>query len=489
MNYNNLAELAKTKADREEIRQELERLARDKADKEQIAKTVEGFISGKADRKELEDLASEKVGREELERLLQAKADADQVSSIFNRLSQAKVDREEIRQELEILARSKADKEQIAKTVEGFISGKADRKELEDLASEKVDREELERLLQAKADADQVASIFNRLSQAKVEREEIKEGLDWLASVKTDNKKVEDRFQKIDYTKVDKEELENLSKNKADQREVIEIFRQVNEHKRSLIAQHHRLVLLLKEFRKRFGGEPFVPKHIETVIQEEDHLLDALYVSFEDQFRGSREDIKNRVKIYLPLIYQAGAGSDDTPVLDIGCGRGELLELFKEEGISARGVDLNRVMVNECKELGLHVEEKEAVSYLRNLPTNSLGAVTGIHVIEHLSFKKLVALFDETLRVLKPGGLAIFETPNPENLIVGSCYFYTDPSHQHPLPPNLLEFLINARGFEKHEIMRLHPHDPLKEALSAVPEIRHFFAGPMDYAVIGYKIN
>jgi O-antigen chain-terminating methyltransferase len=246
------------------------------------------------------------------------------------------------------------------------------------------------------------------------------------------------------------------------------------------------LALLLEEARKRLP-DPISQKQIEKMVQEEDHLLDAMYVSFEDQFRGTREDIKNRLSVYLPVITEAGAGTDDFPVLDIGCGRGEWLELLKYERLTAKGLDLNRVMVQQCQEIGLEVAEQEALAGLRELPPNSLGAITGMHIIEHLPFRQMIALYDEALRVIKPGGVIIFETPNPENLMVGAYTFYSDPTHKNPLPPHLVQFLIEARGFVRPQIMRLHPNETLKEALSNMPEIKEFFAGPQDYAVIAYK--
>jgi O-antigen chain-terminating methyltransferase len=189
----------------------------------------------------------------------------------------------------------------------------------------------------------------------------------------------------------------------------------------------------------------------------------------------------------VPVITEAGAGTDEFPVLDIGCGRGEWLELLKEKGLTGRGFDLNRVMVQQCQEIGLQVQEQEAVAGLRELPPNSLGAITGIHIIEHLPFKQMIALFDEALRVIKSGGVIIFETPNPENILVGAHTFYSDPSHKNPLPPQMIQYLVEARGFVRPQIMRLHPNEVLAETLSNVPEISPYFSGPQDYSVIAYK--
>jgi O-antigen chain-terminating methyltransferase len=188
------------------------------------------------------------------------------------------------------------------------------------------------------------------------------------------------------------------------------------------------------------------------------------------------------------------------PILDLGCGRGEWLELLAEQGWHARGLDSNRVMVEECRQRGLAVSEGDVLAHLRSLPDASLGAVTAFHVLEHLPLEVLLRFLDETARVLRPGGIAIFETPNPENLVVGGCDFYRDPTHQRPLHPDTVQFLVEQRGLVRVEILRLSEHriqDPLQllpwhHSLAAYlnPLIdrakRHFF-GPTDYAVIGRK--
>jgi len=117
-------------------------------------------------------------------------------------------------------------------------------------------------------------------------------------------------------------------------------------------------------------------------------------------------------------------------------------------------------MVERCRNGSLDVVEADAIEYLRTLPDASLGGVTGMHIIEHVPFSRLIDLFDETLRALKPGGVAIFETPNPENLRVGACNFYFDPTHIRPLPPESTRFFVQARGFGRVDILRLHPDLP-----------------------------
>lgn len=220
-------------------------------------------------------------------------------------------------------------------------------------------------------------------------------------------------------------------------------------------------------------------------------IPEGFYVAFEDRFRGTREDIKGRLSVYLPLVAAAAAGGADAPILDVGCGRGEWLELLRDHALAASGVDTNDVAVAGCRARGLPVESGDGVEHLRARASGSLGAVTAIHVIEHLPFERVLALFDESKRVLRSGGVAIFETPNPENLVVGACNFYYDPTHERPLPPEPLRFILESRGFDRVEIMRLHPDDAAP-ALDARPDalasaIRERLFGPRDYALIAYK--
>jgi O-antigen chain-terminating methyltransferase len=217
---------------------------------------------------------------------------------------------------------------------------------------------------------------------------------------------------------------------------------------------------------------------------------DAFYLAFENQFRGSRADIKERQRIYLPYLAEAGVGTADRRILDLGCGRGEWLELLRENGYTARGVDTNVSMLSLCRELGLDVEQADALACLRSLPANSQGTVTGFHIIEHLPFPVILELFAESYRVLRPGGTAIFETPNPQNLIVGACNFYFDPTHLHPLPPELVQFSFLQIGFTRTELKKLHPYPvvPSHQAKDDIEaEILGFLRREQDFAFIGHK--
>jgi 2-polyprenyl-3-methyl-5-hydroxy-6-metoxy-1,4-benzoquinol methylase len=255
-----------------------------------------------------------------------------------------------------------------------------------------------------------------------------------------------------------------------------------------LVLQGERVVTLLAEARKRLPA-PFDEAQLRAIAREEDHKLDAFYASFDEQFRGSQEEIKERLKVYLPIIKEQGIGTELMPLLDVGCGRGEWLEVLREERLHASGVDSNRILVEWCSDRGLAVAEDDLISALHKLPDESLGAVTGFHIIEHIPIEKLVEFLNQAVRVVKPGGVVIFETPNPQNVLVGSCNFYFDPTHRNPLPSQVTKFLLESRGFVRVEVLNLNPSDdmPVDESSEVARRFNKYFYGPMDYAVVGYR--
>jgi O-antigen chain-terminating methyltransferase len=264
----------------------------------------------------------------------------------------------------------------------------------------------------------------------------------------------------------------------------------VEQLRAEVINQSRRVSILLEEARKRLP-KPFDQEQLTTLAQEDKHALDAVYVSFEDRFRGTREEIKDRCRVYLPFLHGQNIGSAEMPILDVGCGRGEWLELLKGANLKARGIDTNRVLLADCTEKGFDVVEDDVLHHLRSLPDASIGAVTGFHIIEHLPLDVLIKVFDETVRVLKPGGLAIFETPNPQNVLVGSHNFYLDLTHRNPLPSLTIQFLLEARGLCDVQVLNLHPYPEsakvVEDGSDVARRFNEYFYRSQDYAVVGRR--
>ena len=228
------------------------------------------------------------------------------------------------------------------------------------------------------------------------------------------------------------------------------------------------------------------------------HRLDALYVGLEDAFRGTREDIKQRASHYLPTITDAIGQAGGGLVVDLGCGRGEWLEVLAEQGIGACGVDLNPVLLAECTGRGFTAVLADALSFLRDQRDGSLAAITAMHLAEHLDFETLVGIIDEARRVLAPGGALILETPNPENLVMSTHWFYFDPTHRNPLPPALLQWLVQARGFVDVRTDRLienrgiYPVDPVPgdaPGAETINKLLGMLQAAPDYAIVARSVE
>ena len=212
----------------------------------------------------------------------------------------------------------------------------------------------------------------------------------------------------------------------------------------------------------------------------------SFYRAFEDRFRGSRETIKSRLKVYLPFIEPLKKIHEPCNAIDLGCGRGEWLELLTETGMAAYGVDLDDGMLAACRERGFSVENAEAISYLKSLPDESQSIVSGFHIIEHIPFPSLQIMVQEALRVLRPAGLLMLETPNTENITVGISSFYLDPTHIHPIPSQLLAFLPEYYGFHRHKILRLQePLTPDPDNHTTLFDV--LYGVSMDYSVVAQK--
>lgn len=215
-------------------------------------------------------------------------------------------------------------------------------------------------------------------------------------------------------------------------------------------------------------------------------MSDGFYRAFEERYYATRSKITELRKQYLPFVTPLTKLYPGAETFDLGCGRGEWLELMLGMGMTPLGVDLDDGMLAGCREHGLPAIQGDAVSYLRTLPSDSQATVTAFHVVEHIDFDQLSTVVSEALRVLKPGGLLIMETPNPENIVVATRNFYLDPTHLRPLPSLLLSFLPEYYGFVRTKVVRLQESKDL--ANSPSPTLNDVFEGASpDYAVIAQK--
>lgn len=178
------------------------------------------------------------------------------------------------------------------------------------------------------------------------------------------------------------------------------------------------------------------------------HAPEQDYIAFEDVFRLSEDVIRERQRPYVSLL------DGRRPVLDVGCGRGEFLELLREAAVPARGVDLDPGMVARARAKDLDVEHSDAVAYLERLADESLGVVFAAQVVEHLPYPTLLAFLRLSYRKLEPGGLLVAETVNP-HVPWALKNFWLDLTHQHPIFPEVLLTLCRGFGFESAYVF--HP--------------------------------
>ena len=217
-------------------------------------------------------------------------------------------------------------------------------------------------------------------------------------------------------------------------------------------------------------------------------MNNSFYRGFEDLHRGSRHEIIRRLQVYLPFVLPVAQTNPSAECLDLGCGRGEWLQLMAEYGINAKGVDIDEAMLNAAKSQGLNVTLKDALDALKNQADNSIAFVTAFHLVEHLLFSQVQELVQQAHRVLVPGGVLILETPNPDNLVVASCNFYLDPSHIKPIPSLLLSFTANYAGFARTKLIGLQESSSLR--FKANLQLEDVLAGASpDYAVLSQKVG
>ena len=169
-------------------------------------------------------------------------------------------------------------------------------------------------------------------------------------------------------------------------------------------------------------------------------------MAFEDEFRGAQEDIRRRVEDYVPIF--AGASN----VIDVGCGRGELLQALRERGVVARGVDVSPAMVEICRGRGFDVELGDAVSFLARQPDGSVGGLVAIQVVEHFAPDHLTRFLTAAYHAMRPGAPLVLETINPSCWMAFFETYIRDLTHKQPLHPDTLRHLVQASGFSSVDV-------------------------------------
>ena len=228
-------------------------------------------------------------------------------------------------------------------------------------------------------------------------------------------------------------------------------FVQHVEELRTTVGQiQHGLLAVRRELEHlAAGGGDASPRDraVAASTARVDDAVDAYtYVGFENLFRGAREEIRGRLVDYVPLF----EGSSD--VLDVGCGRGEFLDLLQELGIGARGVDINREMVEACRSRGLEAEVSDVLTHLNGLEDESLGGLFAAQVVEHLQPDYLVRFLNVAGRKLRPGAKIVLETINAGCWFAFFDGYIRDITHVRPLHPDTLKYLLAAAGFQRTSV-------------------------------------
>jgi len=238
------------------------------------------------------------------------------------------------------------------------------------------------------------------------------------------------------------------------------------------------------------SADPSSQSFPNTNAQGFESFKNSFYHRLENRYRGSLEDITKRLRVYLPDVEAAYLRTDEKPVADLGCGRGEWLGLLHDANITSFGMDLNVIQIEQAREQKLDVREGDAVAMLAAMENESLSAITAHHFIEHIPFDTVAWITREAMRVLAPGGILLFETPHVGNVLVGATTFHTDPTHIKPIPEQVLKILFETGGYQNVESRLLNPHERLDEFLQRPgfdPDLAHLLFGPQDLAVIGQK--
>jgi O-antigen chain-terminating methyltransferase len=263
------------------------------------------------------------------------------------------------------------------------------------------------------------------------------------------------------------------------------------------LTSERRLIGLARDIGRFAAGASTPGETVEELRGASDRDTQALYERFEDEFRPGGEVLADAFSVYIPDLEHLVGGTHR--LVDIGCGRGDWLSVLRTHEIPALGVDTNSDAVDRAVADGLEAVVADGIEYLRDVATESVGAVSAFHVVEHLPPATVIDLIDAALHALAPGGVLILETPNPSNVTVGSSAFWRDPTHLRPMESMYLAFLVQDRGFVSVETRFLHPTPQYELELKALssderPAIGRLLDdmswalhGPQDYAIVARR--
>lgn len=271
---------------------------------------------------------------------------------------------------------------------------------------------------------------------------------------------------------LEEKELINQSLINKIQGQLVTHSKQINH-----LSRHNETPMLNKEIAY---NPPILNKQI----------FEEFCLQLRNQSRGTSGEITEKLKFYLPILDRIQIPRSNSKILDLGCGRGEWLNLLKKNDYTAIGVDIDSSMISECKGFGLEVLQENAISFIENCDLESYKAITCFHLIQYLNLSDLIAIFQHALNALIDGGVFLIESPNPENFQVATHDFYMDHNQKKLFPPTLIEFLAKYTGFREIKVEKIYSSDQdvgldLKD--KNMQKINHWIYGPKNYAIVAKK--
>ena len=212
------------------------------------------------------------------------------------------------------------------------------------------------------------------------------------------------------------------------------------------------------------------------------------YLAFEEKFRGSSQDLNEKLVFYDGLLQEIILRFSNCNLLDIGCGRGEWLMKCTELGINSIGIDKNQSMFNFCLEKGLNIKYGDALEILKTFENNSFHIISSFHFIEHIPFDTFLEILEQCKRILVPGGALILETPSIDNILVSLKDFYLDPTHLTHVHPETVIFALNYFKFTEAKYFLINPPSNQMYGIDSINNVLN--GSGLDVSIIAtYKAN